>query len=145
MGNGGPTSISQSLHLICQPAFNTVDHDLLLNILEKKFGITDNTKQWYHNYIRSRKFRVIIGKDKSEPRQLDYSVPQGSIQGAFLFISYASKLDETIKDLTIKGYADDHSIRKTLKLSHLDHQPDLNTVPILGKSMRDIKSWIDSM
>ena len=71
-------------------AFNTVDHKLLLNILEKKFGINDKTKQWYHNYIRSSKFRVIIGKDKSEPRQLDYSVPQGSIQGTFLFISYGS-------------------------------------------------------
>ena len=42
-------------------AFDTVDHDLLLNILEKKFGITGNTKQWYHSYARSRKFRVIIG------------------------------------------------------------------------------------
>ena len=26
-------------------AFNTVDHDLLLNILEKKFGITYKSKQ----------------------------------------------------------------------------------------------------
>ena len=26
-------------------AFNTIDHNLLLDILEKKFGITDNTKQ----------------------------------------------------------------------------------------------------
>ena len=98
-------------------AFDTVDHNLLLNILEKKFGITDNIKQWYHNDIRSRKFKVIIDKDNSESRQLDYSVPQGSIQGAFLFISYASTLDEIIKDLTINGYADDHSIRKTFKLS----------------------------
>ena len=96
-------------------AFSTVDHDLQ-NILERKFGITDNTKQWCHNYIKSRKFRVIIGKDKSEPRQLDYSVPQGSIQGAFLFISYAWTLDETIKDLTINANADDHNINKTFKL-----------------------------
>ena len=96
-------------------AFDSVDHDLLLDILEKKFGITDNTKQWYQNYIQSRKFRVIIGEDKSEPRQLDYSVPQGSIQGTFLFISYDSTLDEITKDLTTSGYADDHSIRKTFK------------------------------
>ena len=68
-------------------AFDTVDHDLLLAVLEKRFGVTVNTKQWYHNNIKSRKFRVITDKDKLEPRLLDYSVPQGSILGAFLFIS----------------------------------------------------------
>ena len=98
-------------------AFNTVDHDLLQDILEKKFGIIDNTKEWYQNYIRSGKSWVIIGEDKFKPKQLYYSVPQGSIQGAFLFISYASTLKEIIKDLTISGYADDHSIRKTFKSS----------------------------
>ena len=73
-------------------AFDTVDHNLLLDVLEKRCQVTDNTKQWYHNYPKSRKFRVIIDKDKLEPRQLDYSGPQGNIQGAFLFISYASTL-----------------------------------------------------
>ena len=98
-------------------AFDTVDHDLLLDVLEKRFGVTDNTKQWYHNYLNSRKLRVIIDKDKLEPRQLDYSVPQGNIQGTFLFISYASTLDEIQKDLTLNGFADEHSVRKTFKSS----------------------------
>ena len=93
--------------------FNTVDHDLLLEVLEKKFRVTNNTKQWYCSYIQPRKFRVIIGKNKSRPRQLKCSVPQGSIQGAFLFISYASTLNEIVKDLTLNGFADDHSVRKT--------------------------------
>ena len=77
-------------------AFDTVDHNLLLEVLEKRFGVTDKAKQWYCNYIKQRKFSVIIGKNKSEPRQLKCSVPQGSIQGAFLFISYASTLDEIV-------------------------------------------------
>ena len=51
-------------------AFNTVDHDLLLEVLEKRFGVTDKEKQWYCNYIKQRKFRVIISKNKSELRQL---------------------------------------------------------------------------
>ena len=78
-------------------AFDTVDHDLLLEVLEKRFGVTDKAKEWYSNYIKQRKFSIIIGKNKSEPRQLKCSVPQGSIQGAFLFISYASTLDEIVK------------------------------------------------
>ena len=89
-------------------AFHTEDHDLLLDVLEERFGVTDNTKQWYHSYFKSRKFSVIIGKKKSDLRQLDYSVPKGSIQGAFLFISYASTLDEPVKDFTLSGFANDH-------------------------------------
>ena len=126
-------------------AFDTVDHDFLLDILEKKFGITNNTKQWYQNYIRSRKFRIIIGKDKFKSKQLDYSVTQGSILAAFLFISYASTLDKIIKDLTIIRYADDHSIMKTFKPSQLDHQPELNTIATTERSVREIKSWVDIM
>ena len=49
-------------------AFNTVDHDLLLEVLEKRFGVTDKAKKWYSNYIKQRKFSVMIGKNKSEPR-----------------------------------------------------------------------------
>ena len=33
-------------------AFDTVDHDVLLDILEKQFGINDAAKKWYHNYLK---------------------------------------------------------------------------------------------
>ena len=59
----------------------------LLDVLEARFGITGTARKWYESYLKPRKFRVAIGKEKSQPRQLDYSVLQGSIQGAFLFIS----------------------------------------------------------
>ena len=80
-----------------------------------------------------------------ETRQLDYSVPQGSILSAFLFISYAYTLDKMVKDLALNGFANDHSIRKTFKPSHLDHQPECNTTTIIEKSMLDIKSWMDAV
>ena len=126
-------------------AFDTVDHDLLLEVLEKRFGITNKAKKWCCNYIKQRKFSVIIGKNKSEPRQLKCSVPQGSIQGAFLFISYASMLNEIVKDLILNGFADDHSVRKTFKPEKLDHNQELNTIVVIEKSMFDIKSWMDAV
>ena len=131
------------LHL--SAAFSTVDHDLLLEVLEKRFGVTDKAKQWYCNYIKQRKFSVIIDKNKSEPRQLKCSVPQGSIQGAFLFISYTSTLDEIVKDLTLNGFADDHSVRKTFKPDKLEHHQEINTIAVLEKSILDIKSLMDSV
>ena len=99
--------------LYLSAAFVTVDHDLLLDVLEKGFGITDAARKWYPNYLKPRKFRVLIEKDKSQPRQLDYLVPQGSIQEEFLFISYASTLDELVTQLTLNGFVDDHSVRRT--------------------------------
>ena len=95
-----PESIAVILDL--SASFDTVGHDLLLEVLDKRFGVTNSTKQWYCSYINQGNSRVIIGKNKSEPRQLKCAVPQGSIQGAFLFISYASTLNEIVKDLTFK-------------------------------------------
>ena len=33
-------------------AFDTIDHDLLLAILQNKYGITNTTLQWYNSYLR---------------------------------------------------------------------------------------------
>ena len=38
-------------------AFDTVDHDLLLEVLEKQFGITGSAWHWYQNYLKPRKFK----------------------------------------------------------------------------------------
>ena len=35
-------------------AFDTVDHDLLLRILESKLGITDEALKWHDSYLRPR-------------------------------------------------------------------------------------------
>ena len=33
-------------------AFDTVDHDLPLDIFHNRYGITDTTLQWYQSYLR---------------------------------------------------------------------------------------------
>ena len=73
----------------------------------------------------------------SQPRQLDYSVPQGSVQGAFLFITYASTLDQIVDSnkLTLNGFADDYSVRRSFKPSKLDHKEELDTITIMEQSM----------
>ena len=83
------------LHL--SSAFDTVDHDLLLEVLEKQYGIVGTARQWYTRYLKPRTFKVSIRGTTSQPRQLDYSVPQGSVQGTFLFIAYASTLNLVVQ------------------------------------------------
>ena len=127
-------------------AFDTVDHDLLLDVLEARFGIAGKARKWYESYLKPRKFRVAIGEEKSQPRQLDYSVPQGSIQGAFLFIAYASTLEEIVDTkLELNGFADDHSVRRAFRPSRLDHKEERETISLIEQTMLDIKSWMDQV
>ena len=89
-------------------AFNTVDHELLLKVLNQKFGVTDTAVEWYKNYLIPRIFKVSINGSYSKEKTMDFSVPQGSVQGAFIFIAYASTIQK--EDLTLGGFVDDHSI-----------------------------------
>ena len=55
----------------------------------------------------------------------------GSIQEAFLFISYASTLDELVTKLTLNGFAGNLSVRRTFKLSKLGHKDELEIIAII--------------
>ena len=41
-------------------AFDTVDHDILLGVLEDKFGIKDVALSWFESYLRPRSCKVSI-------------------------------------------------------------------------------------
>ena len=83
-------------------AFDTVDHNILLEILDKKFGIKDKALHWYEQYLKPRRFRACINGNYSQEKTMEISVPHGSTQGAYLFISYALTLDEVVpKDLQL--------------------------------------------
>ena len=80
-------------------AFNTIDHDLLLSILSKKFGVVDNALKWFDSYLRPRRFQVQIDDTKSKEIELPFSVPQRSCAGPVLYSAYASTLQDVIQDL----------------------------------------------
>ena len=114
----GNKKITVAVILDISAAFDTVDHDLLLEILDKKFAIKDIALHWFEQYLKPRRFRVCInGNYSQEKKNIGIQCPTGSTQGAYLFKSYASTLDEVVpKDLLLNGYADVHSIWKYFKL-----------------------------
>ena len=63
---------------------NTVDHNTLLDVLKKRFGISETTLDWYDNYLRPRSMMVNVEAEYSPKRSLDFSVPQGSGAGPIL-------------------------------------------------------------
>ena len=113
-------------------AFDTVHHDILLSVLNRRFGFQGNILNWVETYLHPRNFKVCIGDAKSDFRQLRQSVPQGSVGGPILFNFYCSTITSVIKEeseIELGTFADDHNLRRTFKPSLLDKEKEaLNAV-----------------
>ena len=137
-------SITALVAIDLSAAFDTVDHTILLQVLNAKFGITGQALKWFNSYLRDRSFKVVIGDKYSKPHSLTVSVPQRSCAGASIFNLYCSTLHEIVpKDLTLSGFADDHSVRKSFKAGSSTDETE--TIRTLEGCMLNIKSWMDSM
>ena len=64
-------------------AFDTVDHDILLQRLQVTFGIGDVAHRWIRSYLSGRTQRVRLGAKKSSITHLVCGVPQGCVLGLY--------------------------------------------------------------
>ena len=124
-------------------AFDTVDHNILLTVLKNKFGISGTCLNWFKSYLTSRKCKVKVGEEYSTPKDLNFSVPQGSCAGPVLYLSYASTMKEVISSsISLYGYADDHAIVDHFKAD--DRVEELQCINNIENCMVNIKKWMDS-
>ena len=77
-------------------AFDTVDHKILLDVLQHHFGVTGIARKWFESYLSPRQFQVNTGKAYSEPIDLEFTVPKGSCVGPILFFLHANTIVEVI-------------------------------------------------
>ena len=73
-------------------ASDTADHEILLEVLNKQYGISGNALRWLNDYLQPRSFCVNIGKSYSDKTPLESPVPQGSCAGPVLNSRYASTM-----------------------------------------------------
>ena len=59
-------------------AFDTVDHDKLLEILENEIGVVDVALDWFRSFLKGRTQKVKIGDSYSDLMTLLYGVAQGT-------------------------------------------------------------------
>ena len=77
-------------------AFDTVDHQVLLQVLLTRFGVDHIALKWFNSYLCPRYCKVNVGCSYSSNRPLDCCVPQGLLAGPNLFSAYSSTLQEHI-------------------------------------------------
>ena len=69
-------------------AFNTVNHQILLDRLKNMFGFTGLVFNWIASYLLGRSQKVVVDNAKSPSAPLSCRVPQGIILGPILFTLY---------------------------------------------------------
>ena len=95
-------------------AFDTVDHDKLLAILEKDIGVTGTALKWFESFLKGRTQRVKINDSYSDVMELLFGLAQGSVLGPPLFKIYIRSLYQYVEPtkFRIEGFADDHQLIK---------------------------------
>ena len=121
-------------------AFDTVDHDLLLKILEEEIGLKGKVLSWFESFLKGRAQRIRIGEVTSGVIYIKFGVPQGSVLGPVLFNIYIRSIYRCINKLgfDISGYADDHQILKVFK----PHNQYETLVLQLDNCFTTTKSWM---
>ena len=115
-------------------AFDTVNHDLLLQKLEL-YGIRGIVLEWFKNYITKRYQCVRYNNELSEKKEMKCGVPQGSILGPLLFLIYINDICNSSELVSFILFADDTN----LLMSHLN----LNTlIDKVNEELEKISIWL---
>ena len=117
-------------------AFDSVNHDVILDKLKFEFGIDGTLLKFVMNYLKDRKQRVVIGGSQSDLKNVRSGVPQGSILGPLFFVLFINDMSKCVSEGThIALYADDTKIWRNI-INWSDHE-------ILQHDINALHSWAE--
>ena len=109
IGNLEKKYISSIVSIDLKKAFDTINHDILLNKLSN-YGFRDVTLDFFSSYLNDRKQKTVYFNNESDIKNINYGVPQGSVLGPILFILFMNDLHLFSNKCSIILFADDTNI-----------------------------------
>ena len=124
-------ALTDVIYFDFQKAFDSVNHDIILEKLKHQYNIDGSLLQFFKYYLKDRYQRVVIGNKMSSQCRVKSGVPQGSILGPTLFILFLNDITNDLSPGTnIAMYADDTKIWRKILIQD-DHwilQRDINSL-----------------
>ena len=135
--NGGAILVLLDL----SAAFDTIDHDILCMRLQN-LGVIDEALAWFKSYLTGRHQYVNIDGCRSQPRDLRFGVPQGSVLGPILFTLYTTPLGNIARKygLNFHLYADDTQLYITFRPTDPDSLKC--SLSVIRQCIDEIRVWM---
>jgi hypothetical protein len=122
-------------------AFDTVDHQILDDVMRRRFGVCGSASEWLSDFLTNRTQAVQVGGSKSNVLSLKHGVPQGSVNGPKRFIEYAEDVTCQLSEheLLYHLFADD-----TQGLLHCPPADVPQMMSKLDDCFLDVSDWCAS-
>ena len=115
-------------------AFDTVNHEILLKKLDH-YGIRGNSLNWFKSYLIERKQYVYLNGYSSECKDVSCGVPQGSVVGPLLFLTYINDFLNVPNMLRCYLFADDTNLYYEAE--------DINDLEkVINKELKRLSQWL---
>ncbi len=117
-----------SLLVLLDPsaAFDTIDHDILIDRVQNYTGIQGQALRWFRSYLSDRYHFVYLNEEASQLSPVKYGVSQGSVLGPLLFSLYMLPLGNIIRKYGIS------SIVMLMILNYIAQQDQMKLINYLS-------------
>ena len=120
-------------------AFDTTDHSIVVDRLNKWVGISGSALNWFSSYLSNRKCQVVIDNFMSSTAPILCAVPQGSTLGPILFSLHMLALGNLISQFNCISH---HCYADDLQLYFSFKHNDMASISNLHDCMTAIKDWM---